>query len=161
MQKKSNVDKEELTRSVLAALLLVTVVVGALLWPSLTPKESTRAVALLIHAPRTITTGTQQDILVEAVNSSGAVDLTRNDTVKISLNSGAARIRCKFCPDRTWSKEVTLNLDQGMARIEFFGPQRERIVINATWLSGESPLTSTSITTYLLQFHPEETEFPP
>jgi len=157
---RRDVDREEIARAALAALLLVTIAVGALLWPSFTSERSTKAVALLIHAPRTMTTGTQQDVLVEAINGSGAVDLTRNDTIKISLDCEAARIRCKSGSDRIWSKEVTVDLDGGIARIEFYGPQSERIMMNATWLKGESPLRSHSITTFLLQFRSDKTEFP-
>lgn len=158
---RRDVDREELARAVLAALMLVTIVVGALLWPSFTSQGSTKAVALLIHAPRTMTTATLQDIVVEAVNDSGAVDRTRNDTIKVTLGCEAARVRCKSGYDRMWSKEVTVDLDEGIARIEFYGPQAEIIMMNATWLKGESPLNSYSITTFLLKFRSDETEFPP
>mgnify|MGYP001132241629 CR=1 FL=1 len=158
---RRGVDREEIARAVLAALLLVTIAVGALLWPSLTPEGSTKAVALLIRSPLTMVTGTLQDILVEAINGSGGVDRTRNDTIKISLDCEAARIRCKSGPDRIWSREVTANLNEGITTIEFYAPQTERIVINATWLKGESPLHSHSITTLLLKFRSEKTEFPP
>jgi len=160
MQRRG-VDKEEVARAVLAALLLVTIVVGALLWSSFMSGGSAKAVALLIRSPPTIVAGTLQDIPVEAINGSGGVDRTRNDTIKISLDCETARIRCKSGPDRIWSKEVTVNLDEGITTIEFYAPQTERIVINATWLKGESPLLSHSITTLLLKFRSEKTEFPP
>lgn len=160
-EKKRNIDWEEAGRAILAALLLIAIASIAIVWPIIHPEGSAGAVALDIQVSRATLSGVQQEVLVKAVNASGVVDSTRNDTVRISIESEEAVIRSQSSLNREWSKEVTINLDQGVGRVELFTRKSESITLTATWLEGGSPLQSRTVSFHLMRLGPETPEPPP
>jgi len=159
--RKRSFDQEEVARAILAALILVGIAATAIVWSIINPEGPKGAVALDISVPQTTLSGAQEEILVVAVNASGEIDPTRNDTVRISIECDAAMIRSQSGLNREWCKEVTLNLNQGVGRVDFLAPKRESITVTATWLQGQSPLQSNTVIFYSSRFRPETPEPPP
>lgn len=159
--RRSSYDREELARAILAAVLLIGVIGGAFLWSSIKPQEKIEAVSILLVTPKPVAAGVQQEIVVEAVDKDGRIDLSRNDTVRISIDAVVAKIRDPTSSRRDWSKQVTIDLYEGVGRIRFFGPQTETVRLTGSWVKCKSSLDPHTVTFVLMRFRTESTEFPP
>ena len=75
--------------------------------------------------------GVEEEIKIYAVDELGRIVRTRNDAVRLSLSSGSATLNA-----------TKITLRSGEAAVTIFCPINENVLMEATWLDGESYLES-------------------
>jgi hypothetical protein len=131
-RKKIIVSRRDIIHTVISASVIIAVIAIALYqtMPDLNnPNSSNGADRLEIIAPTQSAFDKEALVRIHAVNATGYTDTTRNDIVELSLSGpGIAELN---------TTKVTLK--EGKAAVKIFGEQG-RVIITATWISGESPL---------------------
>lgn len=107
--------------------------------------EAGSAVRLIVVVPSTITQGQVSPLEIKAVAESGKVDPQRNDVVKMSIGQGNGKVRDPTAANKSWAKEVTVELSKGIAKVEIFDETQEIAKLTAVWVSGQSYIQPASI----------------
>jgi len=107
--------------------------------------EAGSAVRLIVVVPSTITQGQVIPIGIKAVDESGKVDPQRNDVVKVSIGQGNGKVRDPTAANKSWAKEVAVELSKGIAKVEILDEIQEIAKLTAVWVSGQSYIQPASI----------------
>ncbi|MCW4031990.1 MAG: hypothetical protein NWF08_01175 [Candidatus Bathyarchaeota archaeon] len=137
-RKKNIVSRRDIIHTVTSASVIIAVIAIALYqtMPDLNnPNSLNGADRLEIVAPTQSAFNKEQILRIHAVNATGYTDTSRSDVVELSLSGpGIAELN---------ATQVTLK--DGKATVKIFGEQG-RVIVTATWISGESYLKSTEAT---------------
>jgi len=131
-KKKKIGSRRDIIHTIISASVVIAVIAIAL-YQSMpdfnNPDSSYKADRLELVAPTQSAFNREALIRIYAVNATGYTDTTRNDVVELSLSGpGTAELN---------ATEVTL--ENGKATVKIFGEQG-RVIVIATWISGESYL---------------------
>jgi hypothetical protein len=102
-------------------------------------------VRLIVVVPSTITQGQVIPIEIKAVDESGKVDPQRNDVIKVSIGQGNGKVRDPTAANKSWAKEVAVELSKGIAKVEILDEIQEIAKLTAVWVSGQSYIQPASI----------------
>ncbi|MEM3004180.1 MAG: hypothetical protein QXK96_02660 [Candidatus Bathyarchaeia archaeon] len=141
----SRLDVEELTRAVLAALLILAVFAAPLYQtaqqpPQPTPTESMR---LIIVPARPIHLNMQESLRVIVIDHEDRINHSRNDAVEVRLNEKSnASLGLKTPVGMFWGKSLVTRLNNGSADLLFLGRVPEFAVVSARCVEEDPPTLS-------------------
>lgn len=134
-------DRGEVAKSVAAGLMLLSVFGLAVYYAFMVPQPSEGAVRLVIRRPSQLQTGVEGELTILAVNKEGEIDQSRNDVVRISLNTGScAQLGFADLSGTIWSNSLVLKLQSGRGEVKIIDRKTERVQISVEWLEGKSHL---------------------
>jgi hypothetical protein len=134
-------DREDVAKSIAAGLMLLSVFGLAVYYAFMVPQPSEGAVRLVIRRPSQLQTGVEGDLTILAVNKEGEIDQSRNDVVRISLNTGScAQLGFADLSGTIWSNSLVLKLQSGRGEVKIIDRKTERVQISVEWLEGKSHL---------------------
>jgi hypothetical protein len=107
-------------------------------------EETVKTFRLVIVAPYSAFVNKEIPIDIMVVDSNGIVVELREDLVEISLlTKGKTMIGIKRINGITWSRNIDLQLNNGVGEFWFKAIDIEPVTITAKQLSGETPLEET------------------
>ena len=148
---KSIRKSEEATRAILATLLLLGIFSVSVYYVLTTPEEiPIEATKLVIVKPSEIPVGNKVELTIKAISDDGLLDTTRDDLVKIYLESNShAQIGYSENSKIIWSDSLLVRLEDGLIKIKFIDPEFERIRISVEWIEGKTKLDSVEVQLYV------------